>query len=37
MICFGFISHLAIDLNCKVVIILNDDVLKVKEKMYFQK
>jgi hypothetical protein len=32
---FGFISHLAIDLNCKVVIILNDDVFEGKEKKIF--
>jgi len=32
---FGFISHLAIDLNCKVVIILNDDVFKGIEKDVF--
>ena len=32
---FGFISHLAIDLNCKVVIILNDDVFEDVEKKIF--
>ena len=32
---FGFISHLAIDLNCKVVIILNDDVFEGEEKKIF--
>ena len=32
---FGFISHLAIDLNCKVVIILNDDVFEGEEKAIF--
>jgi hypothetical protein len=32
---FGFISHLAIDLNCKVVIILNDDVFEGNEKGVF--
>ena len=32
---FGFISHLAIDLNCKVVIILNDDVYEGEEKKIF--
>jgi hypothetical protein len=32
---FGFISHLAIDLNCKVVIILNDDVFEGVEKDVF--
>ena len=32
---FGFISHLAIDLNCKVVIILNDDVFEGEEKKSF--
>jgi len=32
---FGFISHLAIDLNCKVVIILNDDVFEGEEKNIF--
>ena len=32
---FGFISHLAIDLNCKVVIILNDDVFVGEEKSIF--
>lgn len=34
---FGFISHLAIDLNCKVVIILNDDVFEGKEKNVFSR
>ena len=34
---FGFISHLAIDLNCKVVIILNDDVFKGVEKDVFSR
>ena len=32
---FGFISHLAIDLNCKVMIILNDDVFEGEEKKIF--
>jgi len=32
---FGFISHLAIDLNCKVMIILNDDVFEGEEKNIF--
>jgi len=32
---FGLISHFAIDLNCKVVIILNDDVFEGKEKNIF--
>lgn len=32
---FGLISHFAIDLNCKVVIILNDDVFEGKEKDIF--
>jgi hypothetical protein len=32
---FGFISHLAIDLNSKVVIILNDDVFEGEEKKIF--
>jgi hypothetical protein len=34
---FGFISHLAIDLNCKVVIILNDDVFEGNEKDMFSR
>ena len=34
---FGFISHLAIDLNCKVVIILNDDVFEGEEKNVFSR
>ena len=34
---FGFISHLAIDLNCKVVIILNDDVFEGVEKDVFSR
>jgi hypothetical protein len=34
---FGFISHLAIDLNCKVVIILNDDVFECIEKDVFSR
>ena len=34
---FGFISHLAIDLNCKVVIILNDDVFVGEEKNVFSR
>jgi len=34
---FGFISHLAIDLNCKVVIILNDDVFEGVEKDIFSR
>jgi hypothetical protein len=34
---FGFISHLAIDLNCKVVIILNDDVFEGEEKNIFSR
>jgi hypothetical protein len=34
---FGFISHLAIDLNCKVVIILNDDVFEDVEKDVFSR
>jgi len=34
---FGFISHLAIDLNCKVVIILNDDVFEGEEKKIFSR
>lgn len=32
---FGLISHFAIDLNCKVVIILNDDVFEGEEKKIF--
>ncbi|MGB7402194.1 MAG: hypothetical protein WA916_06420 [Arcobacter sp.] len=34
---FGFISHLAIDLDCKVVIILNDDVFDGIEKDVFSR
>jgi hypothetical protein len=34
---FGFISHLAIDLKCKVVIILNDDVFEGVEKDVFSR
>ena len=33
---FGYISQLALDYNCKVVIILNSDVLKVKRLMYLK-
>lgn len=34
---FGFITHLTIEFDCKVVIILNDDVFEGDEKkMYFQ-
>ncbi len=32
---FGLISHFAIDLDCKVVIILNDDVFEGEEKKIF--
>lgn len=32
---FGLISHFTIDLDCKVVIILNDDVFEGKEKKIF--
>lgn len=34
---FGFISHLAIELDCKVVIILNDDVFVGEEKNVFSR
>lgn len=34
---FGFISHLAIDLNCKIVIILNDDLFEGVEKDVFSR
>jgi hypothetical protein len=33
---FGFISQLSIDMNCKVVIILNDDVFNGKEAEVFR-
>ena len=34
---FGFITHLAIEFKCKVVIILNDDVFEGKEKDVFSR
>ncbi len=33
---FGFITQLSIDMNCKVVIILNSDVFKGEEAKIFQ-
>ncbi len=34
---FGFITQLSIDMNCKVVIILNSDVFKGEEARIFPK